>query len=203
MTVPDFSTYHLKAMQEQKIQEWLEYATENWYTAQMTLPAPKPVRATEAAYTIYYIWLNGLVELRQSKGLETNPQYSALMFRSQECAQNMLAGNEFFAFMTSCFDPEVLVQVAAVKADHDAPASNGIVERYRAYFKGDLNTLVPGYSVASSQPVIVEAELLDRQAALLDKAREALAAAEKVLAPTPVTVKEGTWWHEEQDDDEE
>lgn len=192
---PDFSTYHLRDAQRQKIAEWLEHAAEDWFCDYMSAP-PVLLNAGAAAAAIYARWFAGLVDTRVANGLDTSTETSALMFRSCEYARTVLAEHDFLKMVTTFATPRIIVAAQQARANPAAPTGVDIVDaHYAPFYAGTRQRLVPPYSCMCSDIIVRDDQILGAQQALQAQAQE------KMKEEMP-EAKEGDWWKEMEDEEQ-
>jgi len=207
---PDFSTYHLRDTQRQKIAEWLEHAAEDWFCDYMSVP-PVLLNPGVAESAIYGRWYAGLVDSRMANGLDTNMATSALMYRSCEHARSVLAEHDFLKVVATFATPRVILAAQQARSNPTQNTNVAVVDdHYAPFFAGTKQRLVPPYSCMCSDVIVRDDQILGAQEALLCQARaisekkdcsflncDTIGFAKDLLPPA----KEGDWW-KEMDDEE-
>lgn len=200
-TKPDFSTYHLRDSQRQKIAEWLEHAAEDWFCDYMSVP-PVLLSPGVAEAAIFGKWYAGLVDTRVANGLDTNMATSALMFRSCEHARAVLAEHDFLKVVATFANARVILAAQQARADPTKNTGLPIVDaHYAPFFAGIKPRLVPPYSCMCSDVIVRDDQILGAQEALLSQARAFVEEKKELAKDLLGPAKEGDWW-KEMDDEE-
>lgn len=193
---PDFSTYHLREAQRQKIVEWLEHSAEDWFCEYMSVP-PVMLNPGVAASAIYNKWLSGLVDARVANGLDISTSTSALMYRSCEHARTVLAEHDFLKLVSTFAEPRIIVAAQQARDNPTQATGIPIVDvHYAPFFAGTRPRLVPPYSCMCSDVIVRDDQILGAQQALLAQAQAYCQQQTQLTEP-----KEGDWWKEMEDDD--
>ena len=185
--VPDFSNYVLRPAQINLIVEWIEKAAEEWL--EKVFQSPFLCSQEDALHAIYMHWWDGLVELRTSKNLDTDPSRNAYIFRTVKFAREQFASNEYLRWAAGLVDPGVVIACCALRAGDDmdkvkqhlSPWWCTMLEKQLA-FTEEGKLPLPAHGMPTTTPE----DVADMQLTLLSEAQALLKDVTTSVVGTPI-----------------